>query len=176
MAEDRKTVIVLGAYGEFIGKHLARNCASRSNLITKILVREDAMKVESKKAIVDELVGLGCVIAYGDASTVEALVPAFEGCDYVISALGGWGNVGLFHENVYAACKIVGNIKRIVPAQFGFDILSLPAEDMDDYMKAKRAWNLAAISSGLPYTIVSQGAFSQWMICTKVNKRTKHSP
>jgi hypothetical protein len=82
--------------------------------------------------------------------------------------------VGLFHDNVYAACKAHGKIRRIVPAQFGFDILSLPVEDMDDYMKSKRAWNQACIDSGLPFTIVSHGAFAQWLISMPDNPFVHH--
>ena len=46
--------------------------------------------------------------------------------------------------------------KYFISAQWGFDILSMPINEMDDYMKSKRAWNQACIDSGIPYTIVSQ--------------------
>ncbi len=157
-----------------MGSFLALECLSRPSLTTKILVRPGYEEFPKKKSIVDDLVSKGAHIVFGDASDQESLVRAFQGVDIVISALGGWGNVGLFHDNVYAACKIVGSIKRIVPAQFGFDILSLPVDDMDDYMKSKRAWNLACIDSGIPYTIVSHGAFAEWMISMPNNPFVHH--
>jgi uncharacterized protein YbjT (DUF2867 family) len=103
------------------------------------------------------------VVVFGDAFDVESLTTAFEGVDIVISALGGWGDLVTCHNNVYEACKM-NNVKRIVPAQFGFDVLSYPIEEMDEYMKSKRTWNINGINSGIPYTIVSQGAFSQWFL------------
>lgn len=82
--------------------------------------------------------------------------------DIVISALGGWGDLLTAHRNVYAACKANG-VKRVVPAQFGSDVLSFPEEDMDGYFKTKKQWCVEAIESGIPYTIVSHGAFAQWL-------------
>ncbi len=38
--------------------------------------------------------------------------------------------------------------------------------ELDGYMRLKRAWNVKAMESGVPYTIVSQGAFSEWMVET----------
>ena len=152
-------VCVLGSYGEFVGLHIARQCLLRENVVTKILVRRGYEAFEEKKVKVDELVSHGAIIVYGDASDPDSLISAFEGVDVVISALGGWGAVDVFHQNVYTACLKTG-VKRVVPAQFGVDILSLPVEGMDDYMKKKRSWNLAAIDSGLNYTIISQ-VFSQ---------------
>lgn len=166
-------VCVLGSYGEFVGYHIADQALKRDNVLTKILVRPGYDSDASKKAKVDSLVAKGAVIVYGDASIPETLLPAFDGVDVVISALGGWGPVDVYHQNVYAACREAG-VKRIVPAQFGVDILSLPPEDMDDYMRKKRGWNLAAIESGVPYTIVSQGVFSQWLLTMPNNPFIHH--
>ena len=168
-----KVVCVLGSYGEFVGLYIARNCLTRPGIVTKILVRPGYENDATKKAKVDELVSKGAIIVFGDASDVNSLIPAFEGIDLVISALGGWGDVDKYHDNVYAAC-LKQNVKRIVPAQFGFDILSLPVEDMDNYMKKKRSWNLAAINSGLNYTIISQGVFSQWLLTMPNNPFIHH--
>jgi hypothetical protein len=33
-------------------------------------------------------------------------------------------------------------------------------------MRLKRAWNVKAMECGVPYTIVSQGAFSEWLVET----------
>lgn len=38
--------------------------------------------------------------------------------------------------------------------------------ELDGYMRLKRAWNVKAMECGVPYTIVSQGAFSEWMVET----------
>ena len=176
MAELRSAPLVecvLGSYGEFVGLYIARNCLTRENVITKILVRPGYENDAEKKRKVDELVSKGAVVVLGDAGDRESLVSAFEGVDVVISALGGWGAVDVFHDNVYAACLATG-VQRVVPAQFGVDILSLPTEEMDDYMKKKRSWNLAAISSGLNYTIVSQGVFSQWLLTMPNNPFIHH--
>jgi hypothetical protein len=77
---------------------------------------------------------------------------------------GGWGDLGTLHDNIYEACKIT-NVRRIIPAQYGVDLLSLDASKLDPFMQGKLGWNLRAMESGIPYTIVSQGAFSEWM-CT----------
>lgn len=168
-----KVVCVLGSYGEFVGYYIARSALTRENVTTKILVRRGYDSDPEKKRKVDELVSNGAVIVFGDAGDQSSLNAAFEGVDVVISALGGWGPVDEYHNNVYAACLSQG-VKRIVPAQFGVDILSLPPDEMDDYMRKKRAWNLAAISSGLNYTIVSQGAFSQWLLTMPNNPFIHH--
>jgi hypothetical protein len=39
-------------------------------------------------------------------------------------------------------------------------------DELDGYMRLKRAWNVKAMECGVPYTIVSQGAFSEWMVET----------
>ncbi len=43
------------------------------------------------------------------------------------------------------------------------------------YFKFKNAWNVAGIESGVPYTIVSQGAFSQWTFNPKDNFFIDHA-
>lgn len=116
------SVCVLGAYGGHIGLYIARECLTRG-LPTRILVREGWADVPEKKARVDELVSLGAVLVPGDASDLESLLRAFEGVGVVISALGGWAPLGPPHDNVYAACKACG-VGRVVPAQFGIDVLS----------------------------------------------------
>ena len=63
------------------------------------------------------------VLVPGDATDADSLVRAFEGVSVVISALGGWAPLGPAHDNVYAACKACG-VGRVVPAQFGIDVLS----------------------------------------------------
>ena len=158
-----------------MGSYLALECLSRPQLLTKILVRPNYKDFPQKKEIVDNLVSKGAIIVFGDASDEASLSEAFIGVDIIISALGGWGDVGRFHDNVYAAAKKLGTVKRIVPAQFGFDVLSLPVEDMDDYMPKKRAWCIAGIESGIPYTIVSHGAFAEWMITNSNNQFVHHA-
>lgn len=170
-----QTVCVLGSYGEFVGSYLALECLTRPNLITKILVRPNYHEFAKKKEIVDNLVSKGAIIVFGDASDSATLEMAFVGVDIIISALGGWGDVGRFHDNVYTAAKKLGTVKRIVPAQFGFDVLALPIEEMDDYMPKKRAWCMAAMETGIPYTIVSHGAFAEWMITNSDNQFVHHS-
>eukprot|EP01037_Dinobryon_pediforme_P024872 gene24872-26812_t len=46
---------------------------------------------------------------------------------------------------------------------------------MDDYMPKKRAWCIAGIESGIPYTIVSHGAFAEWMITNSNNQFVHHA-
>lgn len=43
------------------------------------------------------------------------------------------------------------------------------------YFKFKKAWNVAGIESGIPYTIVSQGAFAQWTFNPKDNFFIDHA-
>lgn len=174
LVEAKVTVCVLGSYGEFVGSYLAHECLSRPNIVTKILVRPGYEAYLKKKEIVDSLVSKGAIVVYGDASDKATLLEAFVGVDVIVSALGGWGDVGGFHDNVYEAAKSLGTVKRIVPAQFGFDVLELPTEEMDEYMKKKRAWNIAGIESGIPYTIVSHGAFAEWMITNSDNQFVHH--
>jgi uncharacterized protein YbjT (DUF2867 family) len=108
-------------------------------------------------------VRLGAKVVTGDAFDQASLDCAFAGVDIVISCLGGWGDLFTAHQNVYQAC-IANKVKRVVPAQFGADVLSLPESAMDNYFKLKKSWNEAGINSGIPYTIVSQGAFGQWTL------------
>jgi hypothetical protein len=64
----------------------------------------------------------------------------------------------------------------VVPAQFGVDVLSFEEAELDHYMVNKRKWNYRAIESGVPYTIVSQGAFSEWMVqmCPFIHHDTRY--
>lgn len=167
-------ICVLGSYGEFVGSYIAEECLKRSGIETFILVRSGYDLHPEKKTKVDKLVSLGAKIVFGDANDIETLKFAFREVDIVISALGGWEDVEKYHHNVYEACKTIPSIKRIVPAQFGVDILSLPEEKMDNYMKKKRSWNLEGINSGIPYTIVSQGIFSQWILTMPNNPIIHH--
>ena len=65
------TICVLGAYGEFVGYPITKECLKREGVITKILVREGTDSDLKKKAKVDELVSLGASIVYGDAFDEE---------------------------------------------------------------------------------------------------------
>ena len=96
-------VCVLGSYGEFVGSHIAKQCVVRPNLITKILVRPGYDSDAEKKRKVDELVSLGAIIVFGDAADVNTLIPAFDGVDIVLSALGGWGAVDKFHDKYFVS-------------------------------------------------------------------------
>lgn len=174
-SDSKVTICVLGSYGEFVGSYIALECLTRPNVITKILVRPNYIEFPKKKEIVENLVSKGAVIVFGDASDESTLELAFIGVDIIISALGGWGDVGRFHSNVYSAAIKLGTVKRIVPAQFGFDVLSLPVEEMDDYMPKKRGWCEAGMATGVPYTIISHGAFAEWMITNSDNQFVHHS-
>jgi uncharacterized protein YbjT (DUF2867 family) len=168
---SQTVVCILGATGEFFGSVLVKEACRRASVRTNFLVRRGAESDPKKQAKIVELVSLGANVVYGDASDIPSLIQAFEGTDIVISSLGGWGDLLTLHNNVYEACKVVG-VRRVVPAQFGFDCLSFPDVAMDDYFKLKRSWNEAAINSGIPYTIVSQGAFSEWFLsslCPVIN-------
>lgn len=131
------TILVLGAYGEFVGSTMAKEALKRPNVLVKILVRPGYEKSAEKKAKVDDLVSLGAITVEGDASNQESLNAAFKGVDIIVSCLGGWGDLLDAHKKVYAAA-LLNNVKRIVPAQFGFDVLSFPEDAMDDYFKLKR--------------------------------------
>jgi uncharacterized protein YbjT (DUF2867 family) len=159
-----KIICILGVTGEHLGPYIARWAVKKDGVVARILVRDGFQAVEKKKKIVDELLQAGCELHLGDATDVNSLVSAFTGADIVISSLGGWGDLGTLHDNIYEACKTT-NVRRIVPAQYGVDLLSLDASKLDPFMQGKLGWNLRAIESGIPYTIVSQGAFSEWM-CT----------
>ncbi len=39
-------------------------------------------------------------------------------------------------------------------------------ENLEGFFLAKKKWNVAAMESGVPYTIISQGAFAQWTFST----------
>jgi len=131
-------ICVLGAYGEHGGTCMVKECLSRAaaGVVATFLVRPGYEAHPEKKERVDELISLGAVPVSGDASDLPSLVKAFAGVDIVISCLGGWGDLLLAHRNVYEACRANG-VGRVVPAQFGFDVLSFQEESMDACVRSR---------------------------------------
>lgn len=163
MAPAAIGVCVLGANGAFLGPYIARECLSR-RLRTRLLVRPGWEASPDKREKLAALRDAGAELVDGDADDPGSLDAAFAGVQVVISALGGWGPLERAHDNIYAACRRAG-VRRVVPAQFGIDVLSFTDEELVvDYLRTKRRWNAAAVASGVPYTVVSQGAFSEWLL------------
>jgi len=150
-----KNILVVGGTG-WLGNQIAESLVQSKKFNVKILMRKESL--ESKKTQVESFRSKGAEIVEGDITSVEELTRAAQGCDTIVSILGGNTLFGGHEMNLIAAAKAAG-VKRIVPSQYGIDCRDLPngtaLQGKIDFLEAVKA-------AGLDWTAILTGMFFEF--------------
>ena len=159
-------VLLLGGSGT-AGAHIARafllpEYASKVQL--SILSRKETATVAGpKKVALDAFVKQGVEIVHGDLSTSTdaELVQLFSGQDVVISAVG---SEQLSAQVRYITAAKSAGVKWFVPSEFGGDAQAVGRGSLVSLYDTKIDVQAVLKASGLDYTIVNTGAFSEYVL------------
>ena len=165
-ASPVQRVLLLGGSGT-LGAHIARafllpEYAPKVQL--SILSRkETATTAGPKKIALDALVEQGARIVHGDLSTATdaELVQLFTGQDVLVSAVG---SEQLSAQARYIAAAKSAGVRWFVPSEFGGDSKLVGRGSLVPLYDTKLDVQAALQASGLDYTIVYTGGFSEYML------------
>ncbi|GKV21139.1 hypothetical protein SLEP1_g31147 [Rubroshorea leprosula] len=162
MAEKSK-ILVIGGTGYF-GKFIVE-AAAKAGHPTFLLVREATLSNPAKSNIIQNFKNMGVNFLIGDLYDHESLVKAIKQVDVVISAVSRHQLAD--QDNIIAAIKEAGNVKRFFPSEFGNDVdrthFVEPAKSaLGRKVKIRRAVEAA----GVPYTFVSSNSFAGYFLQT----------
>ncbi|KAE9457034.1 hypothetical protein C3L33_11070, partial [Rhododendron williamsianum] len=160
MAEKTK-ILIIGATG-YIGKFIVE-ASAKSSHPTFALVRESTVSDPAKAKLIDGFKNSGVT---GDLYDHESLVKAIKQVDVVISAVS---TLQLLDQvKIIAAIKEVGNIKRLLPSEFGG--CDVDREDGVEPAKTLFAMKVqirrAIEAEGIPYTYVCSNCFAGYILPT----------
>ncbi|GLU02890.1 hypothetical protein SLE2022_201230 [Rubroshorea leprosula] len=162
MAEKSK-ILVIGGTGYF-GKFIVE-AAAKAGHPTFLLVREATLSNPAKSNIIQNFKNMGVNFLIGDLYDHESLVKAIKQVDVVISTVSRHQLAD--QDNIIAAIKEAGNVKRFFPSEFGNDVdrthFVEPAKSaLGRKVKIRRAVEAA----GVPYTFVSSNSFAGYFLQT----------
>lgn len=158
--------LLLGGSGT-AGTHIARafllpEYVPRVQL--SILSRKKTATVTGpKKVALEGFVKQGAKIVYGDLSTSTdaELVQVFSGQDVIVSAVG---SEQLSAQTRYITAAKSAGVKWFVPSEFGGDSQAVGRGSLVSLYDTKIDVQAALKASGLDYTIVNSGAFSEYIL------------
>ena len=166
IATHVQRIILLGGSGT-AGAHIARafllpEYAPRVQL--SILSRKETATIAGpKQAALDGFVKQGAKMVHGDLSksTDAELVQLFSGQDVVVSAVG---SEQLSAQTRYISAAKLAGVKWFVPSEFGGDSKAVGRGSLVSLYDTKIEVQAALKASGLAYTIVNSGAFSEYIL------------
>ncbi|CAJ2508898.1 Uu.00g139240.m01.CDS01 [Anthostomella pinea] len=101
-----------------------------------------------------------------DYDSLASVTEALTGQDAVVSALGhGPGLAGL--QSILLEAAVNAKVKRIIPSEYGSDTRNAKAGSLPFYqkkVKAQGAFEQAAATGSITYTIICTGPFLDWGI------------
>ena len=156
---QRVLVLGYGTAGSCILKALGR----RSNQFhTSLLVRPAS--VATNAARLEPFRVLGIELVEGDLKAEEAdLTSLLKGYDTVISCVTH-ERMGTDEMRVARAAKAAG-VTRYLPTAFGVDEAAVSPNSPMSFIFDKKVAKFAAIAQlGLPYTIVNNGLWTEWLL------------
>jgi len=158
MSEQQvKNILFIGATG-WLGNQIAHAILDKKAFHVKVLVRKDTL--HSKESLINGLKSKGASIVTGDVGNVSELTEAAKGSDTIVSVLSGNSLFGGEENNLVAAAKGSGTVKRIVPSQYGVDISTLSSPG---FLAAKVSTLEEIKKAGLEYTVIATGMFYEFL-------------
>ncbi|XP_020267506.1 isoflavone reductase-like protein [Asparagus officinalis] len=150
-------ILIIGGTG-YIGKFIV-GASVKLGHPTFALVRDTSSSDPAKAKLLEGFVSSGVTLLKGNLHDHESLVKAIKEVDVVISAVGA---VQLADQiKIVDAIKEVGNIKRFLPSEFGFDHDRVDVIGPAESTFAPKVQIRRAIEAeGTPYTIVSSNYFA----------------
>ncbi|KAL3510861.1 hypothetical protein ACH5RR_030262 [Cinchona calisaya] len=158
--EKGSRFLIIGAIG-FIGQFIAE-ASLASGQSTYILSRAAApcpSKAKAIKAFEDQ----GAILVHGSIDDQEFMEKTLKEhkIDTVISAVGG-GNL-IDQLILIRAIKAVGNVKRLLPSEFGHDVdRADPVEPGLTMYNEKRRVRRLIEESKIPYTYICCNSIASW--------------
>ncbi|KAL8490471.1 hypothetical protein ACS0TY_026097 [Phlomoides rotata] len=164
MAEKSK-ILIIGGTG-YIGKFIVE-ASAKSGHPTFALVRESTISDPVKGELIQGFKNSGVTILTGDLKDHQSLVNAIKQVDVVISTVGSLQLAD--QNNIIAAIKEAGNVKRFLPSEFGNDPdLARPVEPVKTIFGIKSKIRRAIEAEAIPYTYVSSNYFAGYSLPTLV--------
>ncbi|KAJ3085240.1 hypothetical protein HK102_000190 [Quaeritorhiza haematococci] len=162
------TVAVFGAFGT-VGPHIVRALLDSNQFATvKLISRKGGKRIDS---LADEFTKKGAqFVELNNAEDHNELVQAFKGIQVVIMAIGGFNMLEVQTRYINAAKE--AGVKRIYPTEFGIESAKHTGHPV---MKMKADTFEVLKKSGLEYTIVSTGLFTEffpWLISLDKSAKT----
>ncbi|KAL3640887.1 hypothetical protein CASFOL_015855 [Castilleja foliolosa] len=163
MAHQKSKILIVGGTG-YIGKFIVE-ASAKSGHPTFALARESTISDPVKGKIVQGFKDSGVTILTGDLNDHGSLVKAIKQVDVVISTVGQFQLTD--QDNLIAAIKDAGNVKRFFPSEFGNDVDRCrgvePVKSMFDH---KVRFRRAIEAAGIPYTYVASNYFAGYSLAT----------
>ena len=159
-------VLLLGGSGT-AGAHIARAFLlpeyARKAHLSILSRKETATTAGPKKVALDALVEQGAEVVHGDLSTSTdaELVQLFSGQDVIVSAVG---SEQLSAQARYITAAKLAGVQWFVPSEFGGDSQAVGRGSLVSLYDTKIDVQAAVKASGLDYTFVYTGGFSEYLL------------
>ncbi|GER27549.1 isoflavone reductase-like protein [Striga asiatica] len=157
MEKDESKILVFGGTG-YIGNHIVK-ASIKLGHPTYVFSRPNSNKTET----LNELQSMGAIIVKGEIGDHEKLVSVLREVDVVISVLP---YPQVFEQlKILEAIKIVGNIKRFVPSDFGVEedrVAALPP--FQTVLERKKKIRRAIEAANIPYTFVAANCCGAYFV------------
>ncbi|KAK8944188.1 hypothetical protein KSP39_PZI008617 [Platanthera zijinensis] len=171
MAADLSRILVIGSTGYF-GKFMV-DASVRLGHPTFAMVRQGTYSSNPEKAaLIDSFKSRGVNLVYGDIYEREKLMAALKQVDVVICTLSH-RTPHLYEDEVMLieAIKQVGNIKRYIPSEFGFDVERLDImEPAKSTLSVKARVRQRIREEGVPHTIVCGKIAANWHFLPRIGQ------
>ncbi|KAF0898933.1 hypothetical protein E2562_012638 [Oryza meyeriana var. granulata] len=163
--ETKKSrILVVGGTG-YIGMHVV-SASARLGHFTTALVRDFAPSDPAKVQLLQSFRDAGVTLLQGDLYDHASLVRAVRHADVVISTLGALQLAD--QTKLIAAIKEAGgNVRRLLPSEFGLDPDHTGAvEPAKSIFAGKASIRRAVEAAGIPYTYVVSNYFAGYSLTT----------
>jgi uncharacterized protein YbjT (DUF2867 family) len=150
------TVLVVGSTG-MLGSKIISALLDKGNINVRAMVRSLKDSDEKNRQKIEQMQTKGVAIVEADAMHPETLLPALDGVDVIVSAVGNNEVTVPGQKNLIDAAKQKG-VKRFIPSDYSVDYRKLDYGDNDNLDMRKQVFEYLQ-QSGLEYTLVLNGAF-----------------
>jgi len=150
------TYLLVGATG-LLGKHIANAVLDSGNKLKVILRKKD--DDSKREELVGEWKNKGAEIVEGSFEDKQLLEKALDGVDVFVSAVGSF-DIEKQYEFL-PLLKEQKGLKRFIPSEFGFYYEGFPNAANNFAFSKKYALKQKIRESGIPYTFVTTGFFTE---------------
>jgi uncharacterized protein YbjT (DUF2867 family) len=161
----QKPIVLIAGISGGLGKKIASAIVEKGLMDVRGLVRPGTLKNEQKKQNIADLTSLGVTFVEGTLYDQISLETACQGAEIVISAVKGVRGddeseiIISGQSNLMEAAQKSG-VKRFIPSDYAVDLFKLGWGDNYN-LNLRRAFAEKLMNSGLGYTIVLNGAFTE---------------
>ncbi|PIN09301.1 Eugenol synthase [Handroanthus impetiginosus] len=157
MEKNESKILIFGGTG-YVGSYMVK-ASLKLGHPTYVFSRPNSNKIE----VLNEFQSMGAIIVKGRVDEHDKLVSVLREVDVVISTLPY--PLVLDQLKIIEAMKIVGNIKRFLPSDFGVEedrVTVLPP--FEAVLEKKKKVSRATEEANIPYTFVSANCFGAYFV------------